>query len=41
MQKNQNFSSFCYEDIVDFKILQSHWPRALRSISQEPEFSQR
>ena len=38
MHKKQAFSSFCSRDIVDLKILQSDWPRAFWSISQEIDF---
>ena len=37
MEKNHHFFS---GDIVNLKILQSHWPRAFWPISQEPELSQ-
>ena len=37
--KNQAFSSFSSRDIVNLKILQSDWSRALWPISQEPQFS--
>ena len=38
--KNQAFSSFFSRDILDLKILQSDFPKAFWSISQEPDFSQ-
>ena len=38
--KNQALSSFCSRDLVDLKILQSDWPKAFWSISQQPDFSQ-
>ena len=38
--KNQAFSSFCSSDIVNLKILQSEWLRAIWPISWEPEFPQ-
>ena len=31
---------FHYRDIFDLKIMQSDWPRAFWSISQETDFSQ-
>ena len=36
--KNQAFSSLCFGDQVDLKILLSDWPRVFWSISQEPGF---
>ena len=36
--KNQAFSSICYREIVDLKILQSYWLRAFCPISPEPGF---
>ena len=38
--KNQATSSFCSINVVDLKILQSDWPRALWPISLGPDFSQ-
>ena len=38
--KNQAFSSFCFRDIVDLKVLQPYWPRAFWPISHKPEFFQ-
>ena len=38
--KNQVFSSFCSKDMVNLKILQSDWSKALWPKSQEPDFSQ-
>ena len=38
--KIQAISSFRSRDKFDLKILKSDWPRAFRSISQEPFFSQ-
>ena len=38
--KNQAFSSCCFRDMVDLKILQSDWLRTFWPISQEPDFSQ-
>ena len=37
--KNEDISSICSGDIVDLKILQSDWLRAVWQISQEPDFS--
>ena len=37
-EKNQAISSSGSRDMVDLKILQSDWPRAFWSISQEPDF---
>ena len=38
--KNYNFSSFCFRDIIDLKIIQYDWPGEFWPISQEPDFSQ-
>ena len=38
--KNQALSPLFSRDLVDFKILQSDWPRAFWSISQEPDYPQ-
>ena len=38
--KYQALSSICSTDILDLKILQSDWPRAFWSISQEQGSSQ-
>ena len=40
MRKNQAISLICTGDIVDLKILQSHWLRAFWSVSQAQNFSQ-
>ena len=36
--KKLGFSLYCSRDIVDLKTLQSDWPRAFWSISQEQDF---
>ena len=38
--KNETVSSICSREIVDLKILQSDWQRALWPISPEQDFSQ-
>ena len=38
--KNEAVSSICYGEMLDLKILQSEWLRALWPISQEQHFSQ-
>ena len=38
--KNEAVSSICSGEIVDWKILQSHWLRAFWPISQKQDFSQ-
>ena len=36
MQKNETFSSFCSRNIVDLKLLQSDWLRALWHGARNP-----
>ena len=38
--KNEAVSSICSGEIVDLKILQFEWLRAVRPIFQEQDFSQ-
>ena len=38
--KNEAVSSICSGNIIDIKILQSDWLRALWPLSQEQDFSQ-
>ena len=38
--KKKAASLICYGEIIDLKILQSDWLRALWSMSQEQDFSQ-
>ena len=38
--KKPPITQFCSKDIIDLKILQSHWARELWPVSHEPNFSQ-